>query len=100
MNNWIRVGQQYINLNQVISIATDEKRSNYNKPWQSGYMKNDEYVESGYPVEPCVVFSYAVAVSNDDGVNEVMEIRFFDQDRQRLIKWLNETTDIMELPII
>lgn len=94
MSNWLRIDNSYINLDNIIQITTDEKRPNYTKPWTP-----DDGNFSGYPIEPCVIF-YGPAAENVDNRVVMSEIMVFGQERERVIKWLNERTDILELPIV
>lgn len=75
MKNWIRVGGRYINLDQVSEIITDVQRIDYRK-------------STAYEDEPCIVFVLAIHDESTTG-----EIRFFGDDRLRLLEWLGNDVE-------
>jgi hypothetical protein len=87
MLNWIRIGDHYINLNNVIQITTDEKRHNYAAKYVPAGERDGEWHGGGYPYEPCVIF-YGPVADNGDGAMVMSEILVFGKERIAVLEWL------------
>lgn len=83
LQNWIKVGGHYINLDQVAEIVTNEERINWD--------------EKGEPKQPCVYFVIPVEESGEYG-GSARKIVFFGKDRADILAWL-DSGELPYLPI-
>src|SRR5437870_9037765 len=93
MKNWIRVGGRYINLDQVIEITRHEERKNYKAPYvEPNELPDGEWHDGGFPIEPCVVFYFAINEGEAGGMS-AKETVFFGDDCNRLLQWLGNDVE-------